>query len=173
MTVFLISATILFQFGFNSYFNVPLSVIDSSIAYKVIFAFYLFKLSALLALKIWWVLGLAVIFIYIVFAILNFEHWLRIVPIILVIVFLFFCPQMGEYLAKHSEYFYVVNDDCRAVDKDKYVILNFYDDKAILISVGEDAEKVGSKKMAGGFLIKNVSEMGCDIELKKVGIIAK
>jgi hypothetical protein len=173
LTIVVYSATVLFQFGYNSYFNVPSTVIDSSLAFNVIFSFYFLKLVGLLAFKLWWLWIIAAIIAYAVFAVFNLSSWLKIIPIVGIIVFLCFCPSIGDYLAKHTEYFYIVSDNCETIDPTKYVILNFYDDKAVLLSIEDNTEKVGAKKLTGSFLIKNVSDLGCDIKLKKIGVIER
>jgi hypothetical protein len=173
LTIVVYSATVLFQLGYNSYFNIPSMAIDSSIAYNIIFSFYLLKLILSLTLSVWWFWLLMGIIVVAVFFIFNAKHWLKIIPIIAIIVFLCFCPKIGDYLAKHLNYFYVVSDNCLAIDPDKYVILNFYDDKAVFISIEENAGEAGTKRMTGRFTIKNVPEIGCDIEFKKVGFIRK
>jgi hypothetical protein len=61
IAVFCYAVTILFQYGYLSYFNIPASYIKGSIADNVVFAHDLLKLGLgiLAFLRWWWIIGLA------------------------------------------------------------------------------------------------------------------
>ena len=172
ISVYLYGITILTQYGFNSYFNIPSSFIESSIKENIIYFFQLFQLASSVAgLMKWWMWLVAILAILIITFFYNFSGYRKVIALcgtLLLGYLLYGSYNFGILLAKNTSTFYVPAQNCSSLDKNtSYIIPNFYQGKAILVSVDNN------KKLTGSVLVKDLSEPGCSTELKYIGLISK
>lgn len=173
ISVYLYGITILTQYGFNSYFNIPSNLIEASIRENIIYFFQLFQLaSAVAGLMKWWMWAVVILTGLIIFFFFSFHSgWRKFISFCGILLFgylLYGSFNFGMVLAKNTVEFYVPASNCASLDKDTtYVIPNFYQGKAILVPIDI------SKKMSGSILVKDLSELGCATERKYVGQITK
>ena len=175
VTICLYTVTILTQYGYNSYFNIPSNFIESSIKWNIIYFFQLFQfgteIAGLMGFWMWIVLVLlSLLFVFLFF--LN-KIW-RVVLVILTTILLFYIIGPGSYkfgflLAKSTSTYYVPVNQCFTQgNNNAFIIPSFYESKAILIPI--DLE---TKKMSGGFIVREIQELQCPIDLKEIGLIKK
>ncbi len=172
LTIYAYATNILIQHGFYSYFGIPSDFINASITTNIINYFGLFQLvKATMGLIVWWM-------------------WFILVPIILVLVFLYYMDSryqkiivtfgtlvlifflytsfnFGIQLAKGSEFFYAPISNCISKDGTEYVIPGFYQDKAILVSIDPN------NKMRGGFIVRDLAQISCELNFQRIGTITK
>lgn len=173
ISVYLYGITILTQYGFNSYFNIPSSFIESSIKENIVYFFQLFRLaSVVVGFMKWWMWAVVILAVLvIIFLFYSHSFWKKTISfcgILLLSYLLYGSYNFGILLAKNTIAFYVPSQNCASLEKDtQYIIPNFYQGKAILVPVNND------KKMTGSVLVKDLSESGCATEIKYIGLISK
>ena len=172
ISVYLYGITILTQYGYNSYFNIPSSLVESSITQNFVYFFQLFELGSAVAgvMKWWFWVVFAVGILTILFFYFSHRWWQKIITFGFVIVLIYFLHGsygFGQLLAKSTEDFYIPSQPCDGLKEGRYVILNFYQGQAILVPV--DAEN----KMTGDYLVKNLAELNCTMKMDHVGKITK
>lgn len=172
ISVYLYGITILTQYGFNSYFNIPSSFIESSIKENIIYFFQLFQLASSVAgLMKWWMWAVVILAILLITFFYNFSGYRKFIAFcatLLLGYLLYGSYNFGILLAKNVSTFYVPAQNCTFLDKNtSYIIPNFYQGKAILVSIDSN------KKLTGNVLVKDLSEPGCGTELKYIGLISK
>ncbi|NTV44789.1 MAG: hypothetical protein HGA67_03800 [Candidatus Yonathbacteria bacterium] len=169
--------TILTQYGYNSYFNIPASFIDVSIRENIVYLFELFHVAlAILGLFAWWVwMGVIVLSVAVFFGISS-HRWgsktlLVLVRVIFSLFLLFMLYQsygFGTYIAENSTEFYVPVSDCVFVEENfSYIIPTFYQDRIIFVMIDKN------RKMTGNILLGGSKDLGCMIEKKHVGLVTK
>src|SRR3989344_3587248 len=78
ISVYLYAATILTQYGFNSYFNIPSSFIEASIKENIVYFFQLFQVaSAVAGVMRWWMWAIVIIAALIITFFYNFHSFFR------------------------------------------------------------------------------------------------
>jgi len=173
ISAYLYGVTILTQYGYNSYFNIPSNLIESSVTQNFVYFFQLFQLGTAIAGAMkWWmwvvlILGaLTVLFFY-----GSHFIWRKIISVIglgLICFVLYGSYNFGSLLARSTSDFYVPMSDCASLDQNtRYIIPIFYQGKAILVPIDAD------RKMIGGILVKDLAELGCTTERKYVGMVTK
>lgn len=173
ISIYLYGVTILTQYGFYSYFGIPSKYIESSIKENIIFFFQMFRLAKDVAgFMKWWVWIMLVVAITVIFLLYNSEAWYRkilnVLGIMALLFLLYGTYNFGVLLGKTNTVFYVLGPECVSVEKpESYVIPDLTQDKLILIPIDEN------RKILGGFLIKDTSDIPCKIEMKYVGPISK
>lgn len=173
ISVYLYGITILTQYGFNSYFNIPSNFIEASIKENIIYFFQLFQLaSAVAGLMKWWMWAVVIIAGLIIFFFFSFHSlWRKLISfagLLLLGYLLYGSYNFGIILAKNSAEFYVPAANCELLEKDTpYIIPSFYQGKAILVPIDEN------RKMTGSILVKDLAELGCSTEKKYVGFVTK
>lgn len=172
ISVYLYGITILTQYGFNSYFNIPPNFIEASIKENIVYFFQLFQLaSGVAGLMKWWMWIVAILTILIITFFYNFSGYKKFTALcgtLLLGYLLYGSYNFGMLLAENTIEFYVPVQNCASLEKDiVYVIPSFYQGKAILVSISND------RKMTGRILIKDLSELGCATERKYVGIVTR
>lgn len=161
ITAYVYAATILTEYGYNSYFNIPPNFIEASITDNIIYFYDLIKLIFGIIFTINWWQWVMIIFTFFMIA-LFYSHRAIIAIMSLVLLFCFY--NLGWFFASIHKDFYVLSD-CLSIDSYKsYIIPTFYQGKAILISYDEK-----NKKMKASFLVKDIFELGCTIEQKEIG----
>lgn len=174
ISVYLYAVTILTQYGFNSYFNIPPNFIEASIQGNTVYFYQLFQLAlAVIGLmKFWMWAVLAIGFLMIVLLhIFELRYEIFLYPILILVIggVLFGSYNFGNFIAASTESFYVLSSDCPSAGRDgNYIIPIFYEGKAILVPIDGT-----TKKLQNGFIVKEMSELACKIELKEIGRITK
>lgn len=173
ISVYLYGITILTQYGFNSYFNIPSNLIDASITENFIFFFQMFHLaSAVAGAMKWWmwlvlvVSGLIVLLFY-----LSHKFWRFVISafgFFILAYFLYGSYNFGQLVAKTGAEFYVPSESCTALNSvARYIIPSFHGESAILVAIDEN------NKLTGEIEVKNMSELGCGTQKKNVGQIKR
>lgn len=172
ISVYLYAVTILTQYGFHSYFNIPSSFIESSIKENIIYFFQLFQLaSGVVGLMKWWMWIVAILAILIITFFYNFSNYKKIIALcgtLLLGLLLYGSYGFGTLIAKSTTEFYVPAEQCASLDvNNSYIIPSFYGGRVVLIPIDK------TRKMSGDILVKDISELGCTIEKKYIGTITK
>ena len=172
ISIYLYAVTILTQYGYNSYFNIPANFIEASLKENIIYFFGIFQLaSAIVGLMRWWmwvVVILAALIILFLFSLHSaWRSFFSFCGVLLLGYFLYGSYNFGTLLAKSTSEFYVLSSNCNSLEKDLYVIPNFYQGKAILVTIDS------AKKMTGDVLVKDLSELGCSTKKQYVGQLKK
>lgn len=174
LAVFFYSATVLTQYGYNSYFGIPQQLIRASIADNIIYFFQLFKLATgIVGWMSWWMWIIAALLILIItlfWYLSNFpEIILTTITIILWSLSLLGFYNFGSLLAKSTTEFYVPSSNCSLIEQGfKYIVPVIYEDSAVFISIDSN-----TKKIKDGFLVKKLTELNCGLEQKYIGKIVK
>ena len=173
ITVYLYTVTTLTQFGYNSYFNIPPNFIEFSIKWNIIYFFQLFQLaSSVIGLMGWWLWIVTLAAFLGIISLFFFHKILRIVLISFSLMFLLFVIGPGSYkfgnlIAKSSSAFFIPGDQCLPINGyNSLIIPTFYETKAILIPID-----LSTRKIQGGFIVKETSELHCQIDYKEIGMI--
>jgi len=168
------TATILVQYGFNSYFGLPSNLIEPSIRDNIILFFSLLKgfIGMLAALPILgWLTLLSPLFILI--ALMFFFHihdFVVKIAIALILVYsLFVFYNLGESLAKTTKEFNVISGECITQKENiVYIVPAFYQTSALVVPVKSD-----SRIIAGSFFIKEPLGVECEVKKETIGQIYK
>jgi len=174
VAVYIYAVTILTRFGYASYFNLPTDFITSSLKENIIFFFQLSQLAISVLTSIhWWmwiVLGIVGLIIFAIYAL--FIHRTLIATLLVLaggISLLFGFYHFGNLLAASTVNFYTLPADCPSIGPDaKYIIADIYDGKAIFVPI--DAE---TRKLRNGLIVKEVTSLGCQMEMTSVGKIVR
>lgn len=158
------------QYGFNSYYGIPPNFIDFSIKENIIFFFQLSQLFLGISTANAWIWTILIIFILIIALIIKlfFNKFKKLFSIILLLILgstLFGFYYFGDFIAKNNDLFYVLLPNCSAIGPEKYIAPIIYNDKAIFITVDDQ------NNLKSGFIVKEISDLSCAIEQRKVGKI--
>ena len=174
ISVYLIAIAVLTQFGFNSYFNIPNSFVESSIQQNIVYFFQLYQIGLAIAvvIKLWMWVGLIVLLLLTIFLYWSNYRW-RMIMSIMAVVFLAFLLlnsyNFGNFLAKNDTTFYVLSSSCPNIEKDKmYIVPSSYQDKAIAVSIDKN-----TKKMDGSVSLIDISNPLCSVKQENIGKIIK
>lgn len=174
IAVYLYAITILTRYGFDSYFSLPSDFIASSLKENIIFFFQLSQLAlsvlAVITLGAWVVLTVVALILFFVYA--KFIHHTFLAALVVLAVgisILFGFYHFGNFLAANSTNFYALPNDCPAVGPEKmYIVADINDGKAIFVPIDAD-----TRKLKGGFIVKDISSLGCSMKMTSVGKIGK
>jgi hypothetical protein len=163
-------ATILTNYGFISYYNIPSSFLQASLSANIIF-FYEFLTSflSLLGSFHWYVYVAAGFFLPIIVALyyLIFQYkrgWKKVFIAILTIIWLSYLGTfytLGRLIAA-SQTNYIVPSNCSIGPAYAYVIPMIDGGQTILVPIDQN------DKMTGGFLVKNTTELPCTFEYQEM-----
>lgn len=173
ISVYLYGITILTQYGFNSYFNIPSNLIDASITANFVFFFQMFHLASAVAGAMKWWMWLVLIISGLIVFLFYFSHrfWRFIISafgLFILGYFLYGSYSFGQLLAKTGTEFYVPAESCILLTPGvSYIIPSFHGESAILVAIGAD------NKLTGEVEVKNMSELGCGTQKKNVGQIKR
>ena len=167
-------ATILFQYGHNSYFFIPPNFIEVSIRDNIIYFFTLTQIATGVAKSltfwIWILLIMLTLIIWIFYILSNFTKKIFLVFILILVIFsLRWSYSFGNLWAETRTTYHTIPEGCLSVeDEIKYIIPFFYGTKAIIISIDED-----NRNIAGSFLVREVADLDCEIKQEDIGKIIK
>jgi len=172
---YLYAITILTQYGYYSYFNIPTNFIDASIPNNVLFGYSLIKVIwELLAEMPWWkgtLIGAGI-----ALAVVLSHHFFHDRKLILAwigtgfaILFLSTSYSLGTIIAKAKTNFLVLSPECSTVGPAaRYIIPDLYEGKAILVPIDPI-----SRKLQNGIVLRDLSSLPCGIENQEVGVVTK
>jgi len=172
--IYFYAITILTQYGYNSYFNIPINFIEPSIRDNIIFSFSLSKIAigVFHNLSLLILIGLIITSLILWFLIfVGFIHK-KIVTLGTIAILIFLCfgfYNLGDFIAKTNTEFNVFPKEC-SLSKDNitYVIPTFLQTTAVIVPMYTD-----TNKLTGNFLTRDTSELGCEIQKKDIGKILK
>jgi hypothetical protein len=173
--LYLYIVSILTQYGFYAYFNVPYSFIDASLISNVIYYYQIVELGQLIAgLITWWqwvLLGITVVIV----TVLWWSHyfWARLIASVITTGFLLLLlkvPNFGTFLAMNSTRFEMPNSPrCLALDKDtSFAVVGYHGTQAILVPFDPT-----NYKLTNGYIAREVSQLPCKLVMTTVGKLTK
>ena len=165
-------ATILAEYGYNSYFGIPPDFVRASLSENIIYFFQLLTASkdalGQIGLLMWVVV--VVVAAFIVF--LYYYHWLfktifgAIGTGIFFLFLLWGSFNIGKGAAINTTYFWVLSPNCLfAENGSEYIIPTISDSWVVLIPIDKQ------NTMKGGFLVRNINDIPCTLEYKNIGKI--
>jgi len=172
LAVYFYGATILTEYGFASYFHIPYSFISASLSDNIIYFFQLLTVVEAILGYMRWQMWLLVFVIVLTIVYLCYRHrfWrvlFGVVGMIILLVILLGSFNFGKTIAASTADFWVLPPGCLAAGLDgRYVIPAFYGENAVLIHIDQN------NKMTGGFLVKNITSLACEVEREAIGTVA-
>jgi hypothetical protein len=172
--VYFYAAPILFQYGYNSYFNIPLNFIEPSIRDNIIFFFDLSRIVGMTMGSIsFWVWVLLIISTLVIWFLVSFQiirgYILTAILIILTCASLYGFYNFGNKIGEITTEFRVLSDNCLQQQENiTYIIPTFYQTTALIVPIYNN-----TNKLTGGFISKQISELGCEIKKVTIGKVYK
>lgn len=172
-TVYFYAANILMQYGYISYFGIPLSFIESSIKENILYFFNLFQIIIISIGQLkWWVALLMMLPVLIIIDLCKRNSsWRSFFNILLVILFissLWFSYKLGGKIAEVNTNYMTIDSACINFDNNyRYIIPDIYQGDMILVPVSPE------NKLIGGYVVKDSSSLNCLINNTNIGIIKK
>jgi len=175
ITIYAYAATVLIQFGQNSYFNTHQSFIDVSIRENIVWFFVMFDSAKKLFTSMWqaWIMFFSFL-VCIVFMYYWYKNakW-KAMPIVLSIILFMLSLQIwfsfGLKFASIQTNHLILAPSCDFTSSDKeYVVTSIYEGKAVIVSVDKSTRKMEQK-----FFVKDLSSLTCGLEYKEIGKIEK
>ncbi len=168
IAVYFYTATVLTNYGFISYFNIPSSFIDASLRDNIVFFYQLVTVyGSILSEMRWYVgaaLGLAAGFIMLLCWYGNvWKGIFTTIGTVLLLLYLTTFFKLGGIIAAAQTSFLVPSSDCSVGSS--YIIPVINGNQAVLVPIDQN------HKMTGGFLVKNTADLSCIIEQKDIGKI--
>lgn len=136
VSVYFYVVTILYQFGMNSFFNIPRGYIEPSLVANVTL-FYEILLDLLLAIPNHTGLSLILFFISLFLFIYKKKWFLNIIKI-LALILLLLAYRIGNNIPKESYGYYILNKECNhIVQKEgmKYIAPITYNGKVVVVAI--------------------------------------
>lgn len=165
--------TILTNYGYVSFYNIPPEFVEPSVRDNILLFDSLLKTLALF----FWIPGrhllIVIAVLGLVILICKYSSFNRVLWAALLAGSLLALPwnatKFGRWIASTKTNYYIPAPSCPPPGSDaKYVIPTFYDGKAILVPINQE-----TKRINGGFLVKEASEMGCVIERQEIGKLSR
>lgn len=173
LTIYFYAATILMQYGFISFFNIPSSYLEYSIKDNIIYFFELIKMiisvvSALKWLGISFLLAPSLLIFYLCSTSSRWHNFFKWSAILISILFIIFSYNFGDFIATNSRNLLLVEKGCPSLNNDfRYIVPNIYNGRYILIPI--DLEN----KISGDFIVKESADLNCLVGYKDIGVIKK
>jgi len=166
IAVFFYAVTVLFQYGYLTYFNIPAGFIRGSIADNIVFAHDLIRMGlAILALLRWWRI---IILLLVLLCTLSFLQRYKTVAALTLVFIAYGFFNFGTFSAQNQMAFFMPSSGCPAIGPEKrYVAVSVSDGKAILVSIDDN------RHLKPGFMVEDMSELPCGLELRNIGQIEK
>lgn len=118
--MFFYAVTILFQYGYLSYFNIPPSFIKGSIAENIVFAHDLLKvgLAILAFLRWWWIIALLLF----ILCALSILHKYKTAAALTLIFLAYGFFNFGTFSAQNQTAFFMPSSGCPAIGPEKAML---------------------------------------------------
>lgn len=170
ITIFIYSATVLFNIGYVSYFGITSTVVNASFTDNIVFSYIwvkgLFIVSLSQSIFFWIVIGIILGFLG--FFWYKVKTWILVTLIVFMGFFTYQSVLVGETFAKNTDWFYSPTEGCLVTATGtRFIIPYIVDKEAILVPIDNN------NKLTGGFTIKPISDIPCVITLSYVGKIEK
>jgi hypothetical protein len=168
-------ATVLTNWGFLSYFNIPPTFVQASLSSNIIF-FYQFITTTLSLLGSfhWYVYAAAAFFFVVIVALyyLIFQYSKPLKNTFVAIGIIILLSYLGTFfglgsLIASTQTSYIVPVNCSVGPAYAYVVPLTDENQTILVPIDQ------SNKMTGGFLVRNTADLSCTFENKPIGKIAQ
>jgi hypothetical protein len=167
------AATILTQWGYDTYFNLGANFVDASVSGNTLYAYSLIQaiVQILGALHWWWPIIFVIVVViavasYFIFGNEGAAFWA--ILTIVAVLFLYGSPTMGKIIAQQKTDFLVPAPGCSVGPEAAYFVPDTYQGKAIFVPFDPATKKIGS-----GFFLKDLSALPCELEYKNIGPITK
>lgn len=174
ISLYFYGATVLTQYGYYSHFDVPSDFVDASLKANIIQFFELFRLAqALAGLMRWWlwivIIVIAIIIFFVCYLSPKWSTALAIAAIVLLGLSLVKWYSFGNLWAKTKLTYTIIAESCPSIGPEKlYVMLGSNEWKGVFVPV-----EATTDKLLGGYLIKDVADLGCKFEEKNIGVLVK
>jgi hypothetical protein len=166
-------ATVLMEYGYASYFNIPSNYVSASISDNIIYFFQLFtSWKHEIGIMSWWVwIVLFLIAVFIVLLWYSHRAWRVIISIVGTVVFVLLLASFynfGQALAAINTGFWIPAADCTSVPSStRYVAPISYGEEVVFVPI--DA----SNTLLNGILVKNAATLDCELQYQNIGKIKK
>jgi hypothetical protein len=169
IALYFYSATVLTEYGYTSYFNIPSSFISASLSDNIIYFFQLFTVGKYeMGLMRWWA-WIIVLFalVFILFLYYSHDFWRVLISVVGTVVFLLVLGgfyDFGKVVAASDATFWVTSASCPPIGSDaRYVVPTSFGGQAVFIPIDQ------GNKMTGGFFVKNLADLPCKLEQRNIG----
>lgn len=170
IALYLYTITILVQNGYNDYFNIPKTFIESSLVANITFFWKIVPGLISLFTEHWFIILLVIIVMSVMF--FSSGRYIQ-ATFILFITLIMLWLAYGSYsfgiqLAKLTSSFYSFKKECspvRAEENIRYVGPTVYEDKVILVPIN------ASNTLQNGIRVIGLTNTDCDLEINDIGII--
>lgn len=166
---------IITQYGFLSYFKVPPNFIDISLTSNVVFYYQIIELMqaifGAITLPLWIIIGVCVLFLIYFWASNRFwAKTIEIVGTVILGILILGSFHFGHFLAVNGSTFDVPDTTgCISVGADtSFVVIAYKSTQAILVPIDET-----TRKMTGGYIVREVSQIPCKLVKAEVGKITE
>lgn len=173
---YLYGITILTQYGYYAYFNIPTNFIDASIPNNTIYAYALAgAIWGLITSIPWWakvLIGAAIVLIgFLSFVFFNNYKTVFIWSgTIIAILFLCLTFNLGTIIAETKTSYLTLSPGCPAIGQDaEYIAPDIYEGQAIFVPI----DPQNKNKLGDGFILKDISSLSCKLEYSPVGQVTK
>lgn len=166
------AATVLTNYGFVSYFNIPSNFVSASLSDNIIFFYQYFVASAYLAGHAKWYAWLTIVLIVGIIVALCYvsDIWKGVFTAIGTIFMLFWLGsfyRLGQTIAINSTIFLIPTAGCPPIGPAaQYIVPITGDGQGVFVPIN------ASNTMTGGFILKNLADLDCTLENKNIGKVA-
>ena len=171
IAVYFYTATVLTEYGFAGYFNVPSNFIEASLKDNIIYFYQLFILTKGVAGMVkWWswaiIIVIALIIIVLCYLSSFARGWFTVMGTVVLFLVLMGFYNFGHFLAANTDTFLIPSASCPSIGQSTTYIIPVIDNgQAVLVPIDQN------NNIIGGFLVKNLTDLSCGIEYKNVGLI--
>lgn len=173
---YLYAVTVLTQYGYYSYFNIPTNFIDASISSNTIYTYSIATAAwqLIVSIPLLWkiVIGIAVAIASFISGIFFNNHKIIFVWIGtgLAGILLIGSFGLGGFIARDKKNFLILSPTCSITNQNvQYVIPDIYEGMAILVPI----DPKNNNKIGNGFVLKDISTLPCGLEYSEIGRTTK
>lgn len=171
IAVYFYVATVLTDYGFLSYFNIPTNFIQASISQNIVFSYqYLTAYLILLREMHWYAwlgliifVGIVLVLYYSIFQYKN--HWKKALVAAFTVLWLLFLGtffHLGAVIAANQTSF-IMPTNCSIGQDYAYIVPSIDGNTTVLVPIDKN------RKMTGGFLVRNTADLACTFAWKDIG----
>lgn len=169
IALYFYTATVLTEYGYASYFNIPSNYISASLSDNIIY-FYQLLMAGQYAIGLvkWWLwIVLALIAIFIALLYFSNDFWRNYITLVGTVIFfliLIWFYNLGKGLGGVNATFWMPSASCPPIGTDSRYI--------VPISLGSDGIFIpinASNTMTGGFLVKDLTTLNCKLVQQTIG----
>jgi len=172
--IYLYVLTVVTYYGYNSNFGIPSNYLEFSVVTPIIFFFDISRgiLEFCKTLNAWAWIGILVATISFLI-VLSLHSAIRWIALVVFVIFLVRLPfgfyGFGEFIAKSTTSYYTLPSDCIPGATEKtYIAPTLFGGKAIFVPIDTD-----TKKIKNGLLVREVTDLTCQLEKREIGKISR